>query len=320
MLRGVEYMLSLVWSHITLQYNFTGLSWPITSQIAGSILIPFLQNSSDDSVFFAFNHALLSRCAASASRFGSGIETLATATESSEIDIPKKEMLKITALIHHNGVNDGRLLRSVNTDTEERDIASFIRWRKYSWKVKGLCQGDARTEGAERNRVEGKPEIQVLEEFKINSRAPMALDDMETRQVNKWLNEMLPSQKVWIELALKGVPANQLVENSAYKLYLRYAIEYDDLLFQRIKESDKIEIWERVRSKEPALLEVAKGTEVKGQIPALLKRVEGICHENDGSPRRWRCKSLLRLVLKRTCASNDIMCFIAKLLSLVLNL
>ncbi|KAG2776380.1 hypothetical protein PC129_g23515 [Phytophthora cactorum] len=35
-----------------------------------------------------------------------GIETLATATESSEIDIPKKEMLKITALIHHNGVNE----------------------------------------------------------------------------------------------------------------------------------------------------------------------------------------------------------------------
>ncbi|KAG6965698.1 hypothetical protein JG688_00007090 [Phytophthora aleatoria] len=70
----------------------------------------------------------------------------------------------------------------------------------------------------------------------------MALDDMETRQVNKWQNEMLPSQKVWIELALKGVPANQLVENSAYKLYLRYAIEYDDLLFQRIKESDKIKI------------------------------------------------------------------------------
>ncbi|KAG3075884.1 hypothetical protein PI124_g17982 [Phytophthora idaei] len=141
-----------------------------------------------------------------------GIETLATATESSEIDIPKKEMLKITALIHHNGVNDGRLLRSVHTDTEERDIASFIRraqvqyWLKVG-KSKDYVKKMLGLKGLKETALKASPEYKNYEDFKINKRDPMPLDDTETRQ-----------------------------------LYLRYAIEYDDLLFEGTKESDKIKI------------------------------------------------------------------------------
>ncbi|KAG6965693.1 hypothetical protein JG688_00007089 [Phytophthora aleatoria] len=99
-----------------------------------------------------------------------GIETLATATESSEIDIPKKEMLKITALIHHTSVNDGRLLRSVNTDTEERDIASFIRWAQVQYwlkigKSKDFVKEMLGLKGLKGTALRASPKYKYYEEF-----------------------------------------------------------------------------------------------------------------------------------------------------------
>ncbi|KAG2871817.1 hypothetical protein PC129_g23516 [Phytophthora cactorum] len=83
--------------------------------------------------------------------------------------------------------------------------------------------------GLKGTALRASPKYKYYEEFKINSRAPMALDDMETRQ-----------------------------------LYLRYAIEYDDLLFQRIKESDKIEI---MVSPSPAEMEARIHIWVKAKRP-----------------------------------------------------
>ncbi|KAF4046026.1 hypothetical protein GN244_ATG01529 [Phytophthora infestans] len=133
-------------------------------------------------------------------------------------EVSKLAAIKITPTIRYN---DGKLLRRLNLgyndlDTEDRDISSLIRRAQvYYWTKMGKSKDYVKEAlGLKGTELKKNPKYKYYEEFKINSRRPMAVDNLETRQ--------------------------QLMNNAEYRMYLRYATEFDDQYFQRVKKSDKL--------------------------------------------------------------------------------
>ncbi|EEY63572.1 secreted RxLR effector peptide protein, putative [Phytophthora infestans T30-4] len=106
-------------------------------------------------------------------------------------EVSKLAAIKITPTIRYN---DGKLLRRLNLgyndlDTEDRDISSLIRRAQvYYWTKMGKSKDYVKEAlGLKGTELKKNPKYKYYEEFKINSRRPMAVDNLETRQVKKWL-------------------------------------------------------------------------------------------------------------------------------------